>query len=1100
MTSRSCNFSIFCNTECGLSPYYKEESTATSIAHCCKNIDNHLASVGLKSDEIPSEGHLICFRVGIFSALKSYSVCPRHRYALGICWRKKAGCAHPNHSGKAKPERAVSVDMSRAISMYNGKLVPVGSGICRKCRSVVYEQISKLNLEDIPCDVSEPECISENREKNNGLSQVSNSTACASNNCREEKGGPEYLFRQRPSMPCIQHNNNSQESSQDLQMSQTSNWSDENIAIDLSTCNTVFATLSKGEVSPLKYQLQTNFNSVTSTTQRYVERKADELICTVLNAIAPGQSKELFVHMINKHKNISEHANTEDKSVECMIDPLTKLYEETNNNIVKEQLLSIMASYTTKDTLMTKIPGITKYRVDKVRKMTFQSIYDQNKQPPSKRLRMDPVKLEHALSFFFTSVFHQIVSYGTRDLKLESGESLTVPDVVRTACHATMIQMYESFCEEDCFTPLCRSSLYNILNACAASKRRNLHGLDNITADGHSAIECIEGLVAVLEKEGAITTEKKTSLLQQVKSGKNYLKGDFKLHVSKSSECADHCIRYGLSDPKDVDYRSDCPHEHTVTCDRCENLVTLFEDISKLEFNSAEDNAEFKNAVEKINSWKSHIMRTVNQDLSRTELFDILQPHQVLIVMDWAMKFLPSLHREKQSDWFGQKGISWHVSVCIFADSIQRNNEQNATNLKHQTFVHILQSSSKQDWIAVSNFIEHIANEIKTQMPQITEIFLRSDNAGCYHCGNLWISLNGISSRTGLVIKRYDYSEAQSGKSYCDAKIAHLRRKIKMFVANGHNVTTATDMKFAIDEGAGVAGCQVAVVDIETTISDLNKVKHKWIGVSSLTNVEFSGISAIQFKAYKIGEGKVMKDVNALCSADLSQPSSALNVIELFEKPKTNTGCISKARDIPPSSNTNELFLCTESGCVCSFPTYSAYQTHIDFEKHIYKLEKMSTYDSIKVQWADSCNNQYSSLSMERGTRSGNNSACFLDQGWALKKDRKVVRFSVPVKDYLENIFLEGERTSKKANANVIAQQMRKLKNEDGQRRFSFDECLQPSQIVSYFSRLALLYKQGRLKERALQVTNISVEDDDNLTSILEEIDIHELKEQISSI
>lgn len=49
---------------------------------------------------------------------------------------------------------------------------------------------------------------------------------------------------------------------------------------------------------------------------------------------------------------------------------------------------------------------------------------------------------------------------------------------------------------------------------------------------------------------------------------------------------------------------------------------------------------------------------------------------------------------------------------------------------------------------------------------------------------------------------------------------------------NGHNVTTATCMTFAIDEGVCIADCQVAVVNIETTISDLNKVERNWICVN----------------------------------------------------------------------------------------------------------------------------------------------------------------------------------------------------------------------------------------------------------------------------
>lgn len=55
----------------------------------------------------------------------------------------------------------------------------------------------------------------------------------------------------------------------------------------------------------------------------------------------------------------------------------------------------------------------------------------------------------------------------------------------------------------------------------------------------------------------------------------------------------------------------------------------------------------------------------------RKELLQTLEAHQVLVVMDWAMKWLPAHFREKQADFFGKRGKSWHVSVLIFRDSTQ---------------------------------------------------------------------------------------------------------------------------------------------------------------------------------------------------------------------------------------------------------------------------------------------------------------------------------------------------------------------------------------------------------------------------------------------
>ena len=46
-----------------------------------------------------------------------------------------------------------------------------------------------------------------------------------------------------------------------------------------------------------------------------------------------------------------------------------------------------------------------------------------------------------------------------------------------------------------------------------------------------------------------------------------------------------------------------------------------------------------------------------------------LDKNSALIVVDWPMKFLQLRHREKQSDWYGKRGISWHVSSGITKNS-----------------------------------------------------------------------------------------------------------------------------------------------------------------------------------------------------------------------------------------------------------------------------------------------------------------------------------------------------------------------------------------------------------------------------------------------
>lgn len=96
--------------------------------------------------------------------------------------------------------------------------------------------------------------------------------------------------------------------------------------------------------------------------------------------------------------------------------------------------------------------------------------------------------------------------------------------------------------------------------------------------------------------------------------------------------------------------------------------------------------------------------------------------NEVLITQDWAMKFLPQKYRETQTDWFGKRGISWHVSVVV--------RRETGGKLQHQAFVHIVKNCS-QDSNVVAAIMEHILRNLKNEHPEITTAYFLQDNAGC---------------------------------------------------------------------------------------------------------------------------------------------------------------------------------------------------------------------------------------------------------------------------------------------------------------------------------------------------------------------------------
>ena len=70
---------------------------------------------------------------------------------------------------------------------------------------------------------------------------------------------------------------------------------------------------------------------------------------------------------------------------------------------------------------------------------------------------------------------------------------------------------------------------------------------------------------------------------------------------------------------------------------------------------------------------------------------------------------MPVQYREAQSNFFGKRELSWHVSVCP---------RKVGGNLESQTFIHILQTGL-QDSTAVVLIMDHVLRSLTMQRPEI---------------------------------------------------------------------------------------------------------------------------------------------------------------------------------------------------------------------------------------------------------------------------------------------------------------------------------------------------------------------------------------------
>ena len=80
------------------------------------------------------------------------------------------------------------------------------------------------------------------------------------------------------------------------------------------------------------------------------------------------------------------------------------------------------------------------------------------------------------------------------------------------------------------------------------------------------------------------------------------------------------------------------------------------------------------------------------------------------------------------------------------------------------------------------------------------------------------------------------------------------------------------------------------------------------------------------------------------------------------------------------------------------------------------------------------------------------------EMGWALKKTKNSVHFTTKVRQFLREVFLQGEETGSKATAEDVTTRMRSMRTPSS---FAKDKWLTFTQISRYLSRFAALNRSG---------------------------------------
>ena len=128
--------------------------------------------------------------------------------------------------------------------------------------------------------------------------------------------------------------------------------------------NEAIANISGGRYSPVMSTLNTTWDDVSDTQQRYYIRKAKETIATSLPVITSGQ-EELAWNTLQMEALFDADRTNQEKRKRFdpssgLVDVLIKAYEQADHWQTKRQILSLFSDDFSRVELQEMIPGLSK--------------------------------------------------------------------------------------------------------------------------------------------------------------------------------------------------------------------------------------------------------------------------------------------------------------------------------------------------------------------------------------------------------------------------------------------------------------------------------------------------------------------------------------------------------------------------------------------------------------------------------------------------------------------------------------------------------------------------------------------------------------------
>ena len=193
--------------------------------------------------------------------------------------------------------------------------------------------------------------------------------------------------------------------------------------------------------------------------------------------------------------------------------------------------------------------------------------------------------------------------------------------------------------------------------------------------------------------------------------------------------------------------------------ERCNDAVQVVGDMEQKFALYMSHKVRVKNQQNRLNEMKEEMKRTCKETKGKGVI--------ALINIDWKMKWEAFTNRETTTEHYAKRGVSWHGAYILYFKMIGSEVVE-----KKKYLDQILSGDNEQNGLSVAAMVEAMICQIDAEVKDITEVWLQSDNAACYHVKHLLFAITLMNLKHKVKITKVVHTETQDGKGLIDAHFA----------------------------------------------------------------------------------------------------------------------------------------------------------------------------------------------------------------------------------------------------------------------------------------------------------------------------------------